>query len=424
MKILLLCEAPMDRNAGGISQTLYNIFSFCDPQNILCISPELDITGYPPSEPFQNRYIGYRFEIIRLRANRLTKWLKPAIDLVNFSLNQFRPFTRLKQQILEFQPDIIVSCPNGAVGVMMHHKLLKDLRGKVFPYFMDDWMYNVRTKWVGGSVHSNIKRMLAENRNWLMISHELAGILTERYKVIPEAVLCIQNPVNLENAPQNYSLIKKEKYRIAYAGALWPMHYDGFYAIAKAVNIINSTERKQIELVVYTGQQYWQWRKNELLPLGVNYGGSIPYSDIHAKLNEADFLIVTSSFSDELFTHSKGSVQTKITDYLKSRRLIVSCGPEYSANHSFLRNHKCGYCITTNVPEKIAQELEHVANDICDYQYMITNGWELLENNFTFEVIHKKLIAFLSDKNRNTFQVSEKLHNSDSMVTYTGSQEN
>ena len=417
MKILLLCEAPMDRNAGGIGQTLYNIFSFCNPEDILCVSPQFDITVFPPSVPFQNRYVGYRFEVIKLRNNRLTKWLKPAIDYINFTLNRFRTFTRLKQQILEFQPDIIVSCPNGAVGVMMHHKLLKDFKGKVFPYFMDDWMYNVHTKWVGGSVYNSIKRMLAENGNWLMISNELTGILTERYKVAADKVLCIHNPVKLENAPVNYSLISKEKYRIAYAGALWPMHYDGFYAIAKAVNILNTTVRKEIELVVYTGQQYWQWRKDELLPLGVQYGGSIPYSDIHARLNEADFLIVTSSFSDELTTHSRGSVQTKITDYLKSRRLIVSCGPEYSANHSFLRKHNCGYCITTNLPEKIAQELEHLANNICDYQYMVTNGWELLENNFTFEIIHRKLIDFLQSNRFNTFQTSENLHNIKSVAS-------
>ena len=395
MRILLLSDSTMSANAGGLSQTLYNIFSFCDSKNILCVVPEENYKAGPPSAPFQNSYVTYVFQLIPLTRNRFSKYINPYIDWFNYAFNSyFRKFTNIKLKIEEFSPDIIISCSNGPVGLFMHHKLIPLSKCKVFPYFMDDWMFQKRYRWLDKQVFYWAKKILSDNTSWMMISKQLAAILEERYGVIAQNVLEIHNPVDLSNAPDFRISDKRPPYTLAYAGALWPMHFDAFLVVAKSVQQLN--RRIKIDLVLYTDSNFWNWRKAELNPLGVKYGGSIPYSQIHQKLHEADALVVVSSFKEEWYTHSKGSVQTKITDYLKSKSLIISCGPAYSANHYFLKQNNCGICIESNDYNFVSNELERIILNTENYESFISNGWKVLEKDFTFSSVYKKLVDFVS----------------------------
>ena len=392
MKILLLCDAAMNPDAGGINQTLYNLFSFVQPENILCVTPVSELKMVMPSEPFAQRYVTFRFDLISLTHNRLSKYINPIINWFNFSYNnKFRSFKKLKRQIAIFKPDIIISCPNGPVGVFMHNKLLQGFK-KVIPYFMDDWMCQTKRTWLGGNLSQLVKHVLSNN-SWLMISHELCNILCERYKVTPGRLLIAQNPVDLSNAPDNIPTLNKKGYTLAYAGALWPMHFDSFKLVAESV--FQLKKKLDINLILYSREQFWEWRRSELSCLGVVYGGNIPYKSIHEKLAQADALILTSSFLEQFSSHTKGSVQTKITDYLKAKRLIISCGPDYSANNNFLKKNDCGVCIETNDVSLATKRLEEILKDIHLYQPAITNGWNLLENEYTFSKVHQKLQEFL-----------------------------
>jgi glycosyltransferase involved in cell wall biosynthesis len=396
MKIVLLSDATMNANAGGLSQTLYNLFLFTDPKNLLCITSDKAMRSCPPTEPFSSRYISYRFETLETPSNRLAKYIRPYVDWLNYSYSgQIRSFSSIRKQIQDFNPDIAVSCSKGPMGILMHHRLLRGLNiKKVFPYFMDDWMNQEAQHWWGGNTHQGVRKLLAENPSWLMISKELSTVLQERYGVCPERVLDVHNPVDLSNAPIVSPVQKKESYTLAYAGALWPMHIDALKVIAESVKVLK--EKREVNLILYTSAYFWNWRKTELEPLGVSYGGNIPYQEIHQKLAEADALIVASSFSKEWDTYSKSSVQTKITDYLKSQRLIIACGPVYAANHHFLNRHKCGVCIETNDIAPASAQLNFILDHLPDYQDKIENGWALLKEEFTFEKVHKRLEHFLA----------------------------
>lgn len=395
MKILLLSEAPMCVDAGGISQTLYNILSFCKQEELLCIAPEKEFERYPPSQPFVDRYITYKFEILKTPQNRIGRFLQSFISNINYGYNYFRRFAELKKSIKSFAPDIIISCPNGITGVFMHHKLLKKYRGTIIPYFMDDWMYKITVNVWLGNVQDLVRNILKENDAWMMIGNELAELLQERYRLKPKNILAIRNPVNVNDAPIPGRLTKKNQHTLAYAGALWGMHIDAFKIIAEAVKIL-SNEIK-VSLIVYTSSSNWEWRKAELENLNVTYGGSIPYNQIHQKLSEVDGLIVVSSFSEEYYTHTKGSIQTKITDYLKSQRLIISCGPDYSANHNFLKKYDCGLCIETKNVNEVAGYLKRIFNNIEEYQPLIDKGFNVLQSEFSFETVQAKLKNFLKE---------------------------
>jgi glycosyltransferase involved in cell wall biosynthesis len=395
VKIVLICDAPMNVNTGGIGQTLYNILSFVQPKDLLCIAPIEEVKITSPSFPFASRYLTYRYKWLTAPRNRLGVYIQPIAQWFNYSVCQLRKFRKVKKAIHSFEPDIIVLCPNSPVDIILYEKLVSNqsVFRNVFPYFMDDWMYKRKTKWIGGSLHIKIREFLRARKKWLMIGKELADIVRERYQIDPEEIFYVRNPVDLNNVPDSELYKKGDPFIIAYAGALWDMHYNSFYAFAQAVHILTGTIN--VQLVLYTLDSFWVWRKPALEPLGVRYGGHVDYSQIHGYLHQADALLVTSSFSEEVFTHSKGSLQTKITDYLKSARLIISCGPAYSANHRFLKENQCGVCIETSDPEKISLLLTKVIQNIDSYQKFVKNGSDVLKKEFSMPVVHDNLKQFL-----------------------------
>lgn len=382
----------MNVNRGGLSQTLYNLFCFLPAENILCITSIKAYKISPASEPYRSRYITYYYDVIPVPNNRLANWLAPVITKINYFFNKyFRRFRKVHSAIHSFNPDVIVSCPNGSEGVFMHAKLSKSFKGTVFPYFMDDWLYQLDA---GNTIHLLTKKILKENPNWLMISKNLSDILSQRYNIYPRHLLEVHNPVDLTNIPGHLPIEKKDKYTIAYAGALWPMHFDALVTMAKAVQALG--EKRNIQLKIYTAQANWDWRKKELRELGVVYGGHVPYQQIHQKLAEADCLLVTASFLPEWETHSRASVQTKLTDYLKAGRLVISCGPGYAANHEFLKKYDCGICIETNNAPVVAEKLDAVLSAIELNEHYIENGFNTLRSEFSFEAVHKELKEFLT----------------------------
>lgn len=397
MKVLLFGDAPMALNEGGINQTLYNLFCFIKPENFLGIT-EVDIKSLRKigsTEPYTNRYRSYKLNQIYLPLNRFTQFLLPIINRVNFYIYQHSKYQKLKKEIASFAPDVIISCSNTSSGILMHHKLLDNntISAPVIPYFMDDWMYKNKPIYIGKLVHDIISSMLQKNTNWMMIGEELKNILTERYQAKPENVLYIRNPVDLSDAPEDSIYHKNNPFTIAYAGALWPMHFDSFYTFAKAVKLLSA--KQNIQLLLYTQESQWNWRKAELEPLGVVYGGHLPYHQVHKKLNQADALLITASFSKENYTHSKASLQTKITDYCKSKRLIISCGPSYTANNIFIKDNNCGICIETNKEEGIVTQLTEVIANMEEYQSCVSNAWNTL-HNFSKETVHQKIKDFLN----------------------------
>lgn len=395
MKILLFGDAPMAQNEGGINQTLYNLFCFIKPEDFLGIT-EVDLNKLKKigsTEPYTSRYRSYRLNFINIRSNKFTKYLSPLIDRFNLFIYKHNSYQKLKTEIHQFNPDVIISCPNTSAGVLMHDKLLnnKAFEGKTIPYFMDDWMYKNRDDRSGNLVNSIIKSILQKNKHWMMISEELGKILAERYQAKAEKILYIRNPVSLSDAPADDNYKKNDPFTIAYAGALWPMHFDSFYAVAKAISSLTN-----IQLKLYTQQGQWSWRKPELEPLGVIYGGHLPYNQIHQALNQADALLITASFDQENYTHTAASLQTKITDYCKSKRLIISCAPSYSANNNFLKKNLCGVCVESLEKKQIVAQLLAIQSNIYSYQHLVKNAWDTLKD-FSQEKVHQKIKDFLHE---------------------------
>jgi glycosyltransferase involved in cell wall biosynthesis len=319
------------------------------------------------------------------------------VNWFNFSFNNlFRNFKKIRQQIAAYDPDVVICCPNTPLGLLVNNKLVKGINTKkIIPYLMDFWMSGSELKWMGGNVQKSTAAFLSHNESWLMISDNLSAMLEERYQITPKKMLAIHNPVDISDALYIEPVINQNDYTIAYAGALWAMNLDSLIVVANSISKLKN--KLAVKFVVYTSKEFWEWRKPRLEPFGVIYGGSIPYKNIHAKLQQADALLLTTSFLKQYYTIARGSLQTKVTDYLKAKRLIISCGPDYSANNIFLKKHNCGICIETNNVDDVTKRLNEILINIHNHQNLISNGWNLLNNEFTFQKVHKKLIDFISD---------------------------
>ena len=385
----------MAQNEGGINQTLYNLFNFIAPEDFLGIT-EVDqqLLKKLSVAPFTSRYLSFAFDRISLPDHKPLSLIKPIIAFINQLLPENGSFKYIKEAITNFKPDALVICANSSAGILAFDRVFKNdkVNYPVIPYFMDDWMSKISQDQLGLEVDHLVKQLLTDNNYWMMISKELTEILSDRYQAQPKQLLAIRNPVDLADAPEPDQPTNNAEFTIAYAGALWPMHFDAFRSVAKAIK--NDERLQQVQLKLYTQESQWNWRKAELMPLNVVYGGHLPYKQIHQQLNSADALLITASFNKENYTHTTASLQTKITDYSKARRPIVSCAPDYSANNRFLKDNDCGFCIETNNETEIANKLVEFINNISNYQYLASNAFDTLKD-YTQDVAHKKIQSFI-----------------------------
>ena len=311
------------------------------------------------------------------------------------SILSLRKYNIVNKRIIQFNGDIVVVCPNSVSDIIMAGKLLKVLPHlPVIPYYMDDWMYGRKDRWLFSSLSKLTRSLLADNRYWMIIGNELKRILIDRYSINPREALVVRNPVSLDDAPARRRG-KNDPFVIAYAGSLWEMHFDSFERFAKAVQI--ASRSKSVKLVLYTPEQFWRWRKDKLIPLDVQYRGNVAYNQIHFELSKADALLITSSVSPVVYTHSAGSVQTKMFDYSKSQRLIISCGPAYSANHQYLKENNAGVCIETDVETEIAGKITEVIYEYENLSYLVDNAWEVLDNRCRQDIVQANVQKFIAN---------------------------
>lgn len=394
-KVLLITEASLSKEAGGIGQTLYNLLADYPTACIRTYSPVESLREQPPSAPFENTSITYPKDCIPLLNNRIGKLINPSIQKINIQLHDWLPLQNIAE-INKFSPDIILICPNGPLSLVKSSKVLSQLRKPYLIYFMDDWMDGKNLTWFTGDLQSLIHKTLANAQGWIMISEPLKKILSERYGIEPKRTLIAHNPVTIVEGKPEYIADKNNPFRIIYAGSIWPMHYDALLLVAQAVHQLKKKEI-DIELILFTKKEFWKYHQFELNKLNVIYEGYVPYDKLNEHLQTGDLLLVTSSFLPEHASFSRASVQTKITDYMKSRVPMLSVGPEYSACNAFIKQWQCGLTFEKN---KISSLEEFLAKKIQEHEQnklLAQHAFQIVKEHFSEEIVKVKFYQFIQD---------------------------
>ena len=263
---------------------------------------------------------------------------------------------------------------------------------------MDDWKGLEEISCGKFNVKECLREVMQNAAAWIGVSETLLHQIATRYQISSPRRLILHNPPRLPaQTPRAYTPDAARRFRVIYAGSIWGMHFDALAAVARAVAILND-RGVAIELVIHTTEHFWREHRTALSLNGTVYGGQIPYESLSTALSRGDLLLVCSSFLESNELLAKGSLQTKTTDYMVSRRAVLAVGPAESASNKFIEQWKCGICITSQDPLCIAASLEQAVRNPQTLTALADAGYEAVKEHFCQTAAFSRFNSFLLEQ--------------------------
>lgn len=399
-RLLLVSDAPLSRQGLGIDRTLVSLFEDYPTDRFL-----LYTRGRPGgrdaahgdvvhrSTPFPQRHV--RPILTRFAHVGPVAAFHRALTTLDFTIRAWTPPAGLPA-IRQFDPEVVLICPNSPVDLLEGHKVATRLGRPFVVYFMDDWPAVVSQRWLGGDIQSVVRDVLRDADAWIMISDALTNRLRGRYGTTQDRILVAHNPVGFDDGQEPDFTVRGGTFRIAYAGSIWPMHHDAVALVAEGVARLRS-EGEDVEFVVHCPEQFWHQYGEWLDSRGVRYGGFVQHADLTAALQQADLLLVASSFKPEFAPYAHGSVQTKVTDYMRTGRTIMSVGPAGCACNLFVERWNCGLVSTAPTADAMAADLRGALRDRGAHVALARTAYETARRHFERRAVVRTMQNFLSE---------------------------
>jgi glycosyltransferase involved in cell wall biosynthesis len=425
-KIVLIADGIPQKNGAGISQTLYNLFSVY-PERITVIFEQTEDLTFD-LYPLDCDTLLFRGIFIYPVANRLSRYLNPTIGRINCERLIKAP---LSPEILLLREKCIVVVSTNLLHKLIFAWKLMNAGFVVVPYFMDDWLDGNVVCWKSGSVQQVAADLLRKAPARLMISINLQKILEQRYQLPFAPTLIVHNPSPLptqthtkfppsgdlggQTHPHTYfapsggtkggthtptipvNLSTNQPVNlIIYAGSIWPMHADALIAVAKAIQLLNASGKKDFSLCIYTSKGHWEKYKSMLQGEGVHWGGWLPYDEVRKKFSDGWLLLCTASFEKAQQAFTNSSVQTKLTDYIAAGRPVLVVAPTGAASGEWVLNETCGYWLQTRDPAEIATQLQQLAEQPFNWQQKAEKALALASGTYSTAAVQQRLYQFLN----------------------------
>ncbi len=394
--IILITDSHPHINGGGISQTLFNLFKGY-PSKIILVDSRQEFKD-SSSDILNVFYEQYTCVAVPYLKNRLGLFINGAIRRINLSFLQLISISFKKSYTVKERAVIIVSTTD-TYKLLLGYKLAQSTSLPLITYFMDDWMATDYTKWIGGNTQRLGKSILENSCKWLFISEALKSVLIQRYGLVEKPALIVHNPVDvLERRPPSRKIEQSnsDSFRIVYAGSIWPMHIDAIELLALNLESISTKVGKTVLLDIYAPEAHWLENRNRLERVQVSYKGFRKYSDLVSILTEADVLLVAASFTKEYQYYSYSSVQTKLTDYMRIGKPILSIAPSKSAINEFVNLWQCGIIVDNAEVDSFISSMCNGIKHLMDKgDHLGYNGWQAAKEFFSKELVQRKLFEFI-----------------------------
>jgi glycosyltransferase involved in cell wall biosynthesis len=395
-KLLLVSEVSLNQEGTGINRTLVNLLEDYPADRLMLYAPDQSLRRDPTIERFHKNVVAFPEQFLSYQNNRLGFLINPLIASSNYQLIDWLSLANY-DKIADFAPEIILICPNGPLALLMGYKVIQSFDSPFLIYFMDDWLAFNHTRWLTGNIQSVCRSVLQQAAGWLMISPQLEKDLMQRYEIFPKRSLIVHNPVDLsQKTSPNFTTRSDATFRVVYAGAIWTMHYDAIASVAEAVYELKSSGL-DIELVLYTSPNFWHRYQKYWEAWEVKYGSLIPYEELNQYLQQANLLLVASSFIPENAQFTRSSLQTKLTDYMASGRAIFACGPRYSACNQFVKTWKCGLVCETNELAEIREILLKQIQNPEELEILGKNAFASVHDHFEAGRVRSNLYNFIQE---------------------------
>lgn len=383
-RILLVTDADLTADSRGAGRTLLNLFSRYPAGALLAVSGN---AGAPYEMGGGHRVLAGAPGL----PGGLVKPLRGALGDVDALWARWKPLPD-HATIAAFAPQLVVAMPASGVGIALAERWQS--MAPLVTYLMDDWMAHVSSARFLFDTPRRGSALLRASAGWLAISPYLLESMRATTGVDRPAQV-VHNPVPLGTAePAALAAPRSGTFRVAYAGSVWPMHWDAVAAVAAGVARARDAGA-DIEFVLYTDRYFWGRYEADWRGWGVVDGGLIPYDQLGDALGGCDLLLVASSFDAAQAHMSRSSVQTKVTDYMAAGRPILGCGPRDAASNRFLREHACAYFADDPSPAAVDDALRACLLARADGPAMARRAFEVVRREHEVGAITARLYEFL-----------------------------
>lgn len=385
-RLLLVTDADLSPGSRGAGRTLVNLFSRYPEDGLLAISTNSDRAF---------RMEGNRRVLPAAAAlpGRVIQALRGLIGHVDAAWVGARPLPG-RAEIEQFEPQLVLAVPTHPMGIALAEQCRRI--APLVTYLMDDWLAFETGVPLAFDARRRGRALLRESAAWLSISPYLLSS-TREFAGVDRPALVVHNPVSLDaTPPAALSTPRTGRFRVGYAGSVWPMHWDAVAAVAQSVQRLRASGT-DIEFVLFTDRYFWgryeaDWRRWDVVD-----GGLIPYAELGGALGGCDLLLVASSFEPSQAHMSRSSIQTKVTDYMAAGRPILACGPHLAASNDFLRRHDCAHFAEDPAPVAIDAVLRHCVAARADGPAMARRAWEAVRRDHELVGVTDRLYAFLAE---------------------------
>ncbi len=383
-RLLLVTDADLSAGSQGAGRALVSLFAPYPAGSLLALSGSAttrftmggghSVLAAAPPIP-----------------GRIVDALRHVVGDVDALWSRWMPTFGL-EDVAAFSPQLVLAAPTSPVGLALADRFAS--AAPVVTFLMDDWFDYLSSRPFAFDTPRRGRALLRASCRWLAISPDLAAAMRTATGV-DRPTLVVQNPVRLgAGEPAALAAPRAGRFRIAYSGSVWPMHFDALAAVAESVARLRA-EGTDIEFVLRTSPFFWQRHAAELQRWGVVGGGFVPYEDLVPALGEADLLLVASSFDAAQAHMSRSSVQAKVTDYMASGRPILACGPEDAASNRFLRERDCAYFATDPSPGAVDAVLRACVASRNEGPTIARRAWEVALRDHEIGVVTGTLYEFL-----------------------------
>ena len=385
-RILLVTDADLSPGSRGAGRTLVNLFSRYPADRMLAVGGGAVV---PITMEGGQRVLAAAHGIPGRVAKALRRW----VGHVDAAWVGVRPLPG-RAAIRAFSPQLVVAVPTNAVGVAIAERCKPF--APVVTYLMDDWLAFEPGIPIAFDTQQRGRQLLRDSAAWLAISPYLL-LSMRQFAAAERPAHVVHNPVPLGGTePSALAAPRTGRFRIAYAGSVWPMHWDAVAAVAQSVARLRAAGA-DVEFVLFTDRFFWGRHEADWRRWGVVDGGLVPYAALGEALGGCDMLLVASSFEASQAHMSRSSIQTKVTDYMAAGRPILACGPRYAASNVFLREHECAYFAEDVPPDAIDAVVRACLASRAEGPAIARRAWDVVRREHEMGVVTSRLYAFLAD---------------------------
>lgn len=383
-RVLLVTDADLTAGSRGAGRTLVNLFSRYPAGALLAISGSARASYVMEG--------GHRvLAAAPGLPGRLVSPLRGVVGDVDALWARWKPLAD-HAAVAAFAPQLVLGMAVGPVGVALTGRFQST--APLVTYFMDDWLAQIPSVPFAFNTRLRARALLRKSKGWLAISSYLLESM-RTFTGTDRPALVVHNAVPLgDGEPAALAAPRTGRFRVAYAGSVWPMHWDAVAAVAASVARARATG-SDIEFVLFTDRYFWGRHENDWRQWGVVDGGLIPYAGLGAALGGCDLLVVSSSFDDAQAHMSRSSVQTKVTDYMAAGRPILGCGPHDAASNRFLREHGCAHFAEDPLPVAMDAALRACVDARADGPSMARRAYEVVRREHEIGAVTAHLYEFL-----------------------------